>query len=172
MDSLIVHTCIASASSFVIPVGIMKGGVVLARASAFLCLFMRLIIACCLRVHSVPLITLAFYKAFWNSTAFTSHTWCHGCCPDLVLPRGQGHFPMMDAGGSPFPHNNGANVDSGITVAVGTTGSSTACSTDPTGGSTLWGPNSTGSAWGIQSFPQVECLAPLYHSTVASLSSC
>ena len=31
MDSLRVHTCIASASSFVIPVGITKGGVVLAH---------------------------------------------------------------------------------------------------------------------------------------------
>ena len=54
---------------------------------------------------------------------------------------------MMDAGGSPFPHNDGANMDSGITVAAGTAGSGTACSTDLTGGSIVLGPNSTGSAF-------------------------
>ena len=46
---------------------------------------------------------------------------------------------MIDAGGSPFPHNEGASVDSGITVAAGTTGSGAACVTDPTGGSTVYG---------------------------------
>ena len=112
----------------------LKGGVVLARASAFLCLFMQLIITCCSRVRSAPFVTLAICKVFLNLTVFMSHTWCHGHCPVLVLPRGQGHFPMMDAGGSPFPHNDGASVDGGIMVTAGTTGSGTACATDPTGG--------------------------------------
>ena len=120
----------------------------MARASAFLCLFMQLVIACCLRVCSVPFVALAICKAFLNSTAFTSHTWCHGRCPALVLLRGRGHFLVMDAGGSPFPHNNGANMDGGITVTAGTT-----CSTDSTGKSTIWGPNSTGSASGNSVIP-------------------
>ena len=34
---------------------------------------------------------------------------------------------MMDAGGSPFPHKEGASMDGGITIAAGTTGSGTAC---------------------------------------------
>ena len=74
-------------------------------------------------LHSVPFIALAICKVFWNLTVFMSHAWCHGRCPALVLPRGQGHFPMMDAGGSPFPHNEGASVDGGISIAAGTTGS-------------------------------------------------
>ena len=155
MDSLSVHTCIASASSFAIPVGITKGGVVLARARAFSCLFMQLMITCCLRVHSVPFIALAICKAFWNSTVFTLHAWCHRRCPALVLPRGWGHFLMMDAGGSPFPHthNEGASMDGGITIVAGTTGSGTACTTDPTGGSTVWGPSSMGSVLGNSGSP-------------------
>ena len=110
-------------------------------------------IACCSRVGSVPFIALAICKVFWNSTVFTSHALCHGCCPALVLPRGWGHFPVMDAGGSPFPHNEGASVDGGITVVVGTTGSGTACTTDPTGGSTVWGPSSMGSTSGNSGSP-------------------
>ena len=55
---------------------------------------------------------------------------------------------MMDAGGSPFPHKEGASVDGGITVAAGITGSGMACATDPTGGSTVCGPSSMGSALG------------------------
>ena len=64
MDLLSVHTCITSASSFVMPVGITKGGVVLAQASAFLCLFMRLMIACCSRACSGPFVTLAIAGCF------------------------------------------------------------------------------------------------------------
>ena len=101
----------------------------------------------------MPFIALAICKAFWNLTALTLHAWCHGHCPVLVLPRGQGHFPMMDAGGSPFPHREGDSVDGGITVVAGTTGSGTACATDPTGGSTVWGPSSMGSASGSSGSP-------------------
>ena len=72
----------------------------------------------------------------------------NGHCPALVLPRGWGHFPMMDAGGSPFPHNDGASMDGGIMVAAGITGSGTTCTIDSTGGSTIWGPSSMGSASG------------------------
>ena len=147
-ESLRVHTCIASASSFAIPVGITKGGVVLAWTSAFSCLFMRFMIACCSRVHSASFVALAICKAFWNLTALMSHAWCHGHCPVLVFPRGRGHFPVIDAGGSPFPYNEGVSVDGGITVAAGTPGSGAACVTDPTGGSTVWGPSSIGSASG------------------------
>ena len=125
----------------------------MAQASAFLCLFMQLMITCCSRVHSTPFITLAICKAFWNSTVLTSHVWSHGCCPALVLPRGWGHFPVMNAGGSPFPHKEGASMDGGITIAAGTTGSGTACATDPTGGSTVWGPSSMGSASGNSGSP-------------------
>ena len=60
---------------------------------------------------------------------------------------------MIDAGGSPFPHNDGASVDGGNTVAAGTTGSGAACGTDPTGGSTVWGPNSISSASGNSVIP-------------------
>ena len=55
---------------------------------------------------------------------------------------------MIDAGGSPFPHKEGASVDGGITVTVGTIGSGAACVLDPTGGSTVCGPNSMGSMSG------------------------
>ena len=55
---------------------------------------------------------------------------------------------MIDAGGSPFLHNEGASVDSGITVTAGTTGSGATCVTDPIGGSTIWGPSSMGSVSG------------------------
>ena len=105
-------------------------------------------ITCCSRVRSVPFVTLAICKAFWNSTALMSHAWCHRRCPVLVFPRGRGHFPMIDAGGSPFPHNEGASVDGGITIAAGTTGSGAACVIDLTGGSTVCGPNLTGSMSG------------------------
>ena len=101
----------------------------------------------------MPFVALAICKVFLNSTAFTSHTWCHRCCPALVLPRGRGHFPVMDAGGSPFPHNDGASVDGGITVAAGTTGSGTAYATDPNGGSTVWGPSSMGLVSGNSGSP-------------------
>ena len=70
----------------------------------------------------------------------------------LGFPCGQHHFPMMDAGGSPFPHNDGASMDGGMMVAVGTIVSSTCCS-DPTGGSTVWGPTSMGSALGNSIVP-------------------
>ena len=152
-DSLRVHTCIASASSFAIPVGITKGGVVLACTSAFSCLFMQFIITCCSRVRSAPFVALAICRAFRNSTALMSHAWCHGCCPVLVFPRGQGHFPVIDAGGSRFPHKDGASVDGGNTVAAGATGSGAACGVDLIGGSTVWGPNSIGSVLGNSVIP-------------------
>ena len=120
----------------------------MAWTSAFSCLFMRLMIACCSRVRSAPFVALAICKAFQNSTVLMSHAWCHGRCPILVFPRGWSHFPVIDAGGSPFPHNEGASIDSGITVAAGTTGSGAACVIDPTGGSTVWGPSSTSSMSG------------------------
>ena len=101
-------------------------------------------ITCCSRVHSVPFVTLAICRVFWDSTTFMSHTWCHSHSPILVLPSGQGHFPMMEAGGSPFPHNDSASMDGGTMVMAGTVVSSTCCS-EPTGGSTLWGPTSMGS---------------------------
>ena len=82
-----------------------------------------------------------------------SQAWCHRHCPVLVLPRGWGHFPVMDAGGSPFPHKEGASVDGGITITAGITGSGMACATDPTGGSTVWGPSSMGSASGNSGNP-------------------
>ena len=103
--------------------------------------------------HSTPFIALAICKAFWNLTALTSHAWCHGCYPVLVFPRGWSYFPMMDAGGSPFPHKEGASVDGGITIMAGTAGSGTACATDPTRGSTVWGPSSMGSASGNSGSP-------------------
>ena len=80
---------------------------------------------------------LAICNAFRNLTALMSHAWCHGRCPILVFPRGQGHFPVIDAGGSPFPHNKGVSVDGGNTIAAGTTGSGAAYVIDPTGGSTV-----------------------------------
>ena len=46
---------------------------------------------------------------------------------------------MIDAGGSPFPHNEGASVDGGIAVTAGTTGSGAACVTDLTGGKAPYG---------------------------------
>ena len=104
-------------------------------------------IACCSRVHSVPFVALAICRVFWNLTAFTSHTWCHSHSLVLILPSGWAHFPVMYAGGSPFPHNNGASVDGSTTVMVGTMVSGACCS-DPTGGSTVWGPISMGSASG------------------------
>ena len=107
---------------------------------------------CYSRVCSVPFVTLAICRAFLNSNAFMSHTWWHGCNPVLVLQSGWGHFPMMEAGGSPFPHNDGSSVDGGITIAVGTVVSSACCS-DPTGGSTVWGPTSMGSASGNSIIP-------------------
>ena len=50
--------------------------------------------------------------------------WCHGHNPALVSPNGWGHFPVMDAGGSPFPHNNGARMDAGAEDMMGTAVSS------------------------------------------------
>ena len=100
------------------------------------------------RVCSAPFVALAICKAFRNSTALMLHAWCHRRCPVLVLPRGQGHFPVIDPGGSPFPHNEGASIDGGITVAAGTTGSGAACVTDLAGGSTVWGPSSMASVLG------------------------
>ena len=138
----------------------------LARASAFSCLFMQLMISCCSRVHSVPFDTLEICRVFWNLTVFMSHTWCHGHSPVLVLPSGWGHFPMMKAG-SPFPHNDGASVDGGMMVVVGTVVSSACCS-DPTGGSTIWGPNSLGSGLGNSIIPRAERLVRLCRSTVIS----
>ena len=44
-------------------------------------------------------------------------------------------------------------MDGGITVTAGTAGSGTACVTDPTGGSTVWGPSSMGSASGNSGSP-------------------
>ena len=72
----------------------------LAWASAFLCLFMQLMITCCSRVCSVPFVALESCRVFWNLIAVMLHPWCHGCSPVLFLPSGWGHFPMMDAGGS------------------------------------------------------------------------
>ena len=60
-------------------------------------------ITCCSRVQNAPFVALEICKAFWNLTALMSHTWCYSCSPVLVLPSGWGHFPVMDAGGSPFP---------------------------------------------------------------------
>ena len=59
---------------------------------------------------------------------------------------------MMEAGGSPFPHNDGASVDGGTTVAACTVVSSTHCS-DPTGGSNVWGHTSMGSVSGNSVIP-------------------
>ena len=143
MDSLIVHTCIASASSFAILVGIANGGVVLAQANAFSCLFMQLMIACYSRVCSAPFVALAICKVFWNSTVLMSHTWCHSRSPVLVLPSRRGHFPVMDAGGSPFPHNDGASMDAGAKDVTGT--AVAGASSDPTGGNSTLGPTSAGS---------------------------
>ena len=51
---------------------------------------------------------------------------------------------MMDAGGSPFPHNDGASIDAGAKDVMGTMVAG--ASSDPTGGSSTLGPTSTGSA--------------------------
>ena len=147
----------------------------LTQASVFSCLFMQLMITCCSRVRSAPFVTLAICRAFWNSTAFTSHTWCHSHSPVLVLPSGRGHFPMMEAGGSPFLHNNGASIDGDMTVAASTVVSSACCS-DTTGGSTVWGPTSMGSAsWdsiispdGTSGMPVSQC----HHFLDVLLSKC
>ena len=61
---------------------------------------------------------------------------------------------MMDAGGSPFPHNEGASVNGGTEVATGTA-VSIAFSSDPKGGSSILGPISLGSASG-------NVIIPLY----------
>ena len=95
----------------------------------------------------MPFIALAICKAVWNLTVLTLHTLCHGHSPALVLPSGWGHFPVMDAGGSPFPHNDGASVDGGAVVVTGTVVSGAFCS-DPTGGSSVPRPISSGSASG------------------------
>ena len=71
---------------------------------------------------------------------------------------------MMDAGGSPFPHNNGASVDGGTMVVVGTVVSGACCS-DPTGGSTIWGPTSMGSVLG-------KAIIPLSRMSGVPVSRC
>ena len=102
-------------------------------------------ITCCLRVHSVPFVALAICKMFWNLTVLMLHTWCYSRSPILVLPSRWGHFPVMDAGGSPFPHNDGASMDSGTGVTMGTVVYG-AFGSDPTGRSFVLGPISSGSA--------------------------
>ena len=54
---------------------------------------------------------------------------------------------MMDAGGSPFPHNEGASVDGGTEVVTSTVVSG-AFSSDLMGGSSVLGPISPGLASG------------------------
>ena len=125
---------------------------------------MQLIITCCSRVHSVPFVTLAICRVFWNSTMLTLHSWCHACSPVLVLPSRWGHFPVMDAGGSPFPHNDGASIDSGSGVAIGTVVSGAFCS-DPMGGSSILGPISSGSALG-------NAITPPYGMSRAPMLCC
>ena len=50
---------------------------------------------------------------------------------------------MVDAGGSPFPHNEGASVDGGTEVVMGTVVPG-AFSSDPMGRSSVLGPISLG----------------------------
>ena len=59
---------------------------------------------------------------------------------------------MMDAGGSPFPHNNSASMDGGTGVATGTVVSG-AFGSDQTGGSSVLEPISSGSALGNSIIP-------------------
>ena len=172
MDSLRVHTCIASASSFAILVGITKGGVVLAQASAFSCVFMQLMIACCSRVRSAPFVALAICKVFLNSTALMFHAWCHGRCPVLVLPREQGHFPMMDAGGSPFPHKEGASVEAVLQLRLVPQALVRPAPLTQQGGALYGAPAPWVQCRGAQVVPLMEHPAPLYSCTVVSSSFC
>ena len=57
----------------------------------------------------------------------------------------------MDAGESPFPHNDGTSMDAGAKDVMGTAVAS--ASSDRTGGSSTLGPTFTGSASGNAIIP-------------------
>ena len=70
----------------------------------------------------------------------------------LGFTKWMGPFPCDGCGGVSLPHNDGASVDSGTRVMVGTVVFSAFCS-DPMGGISILGPISLGSASGNAIIP-------------------
>ena len=86
---------------------------------------------------------LATCRAFWNSGSEI----CRHLCAGLDFPSRWGSFPIMDAGGSPFPHGGSVDpvgMDSTIPIGRGKSGPSFPNFVCPINGRTCPGPTSMG----------------------------